>query len=172
MRREARCEAPPVPSTARSRLPVGEHGAQEAVADRAADRVSGDLFLGADEGAAADAQHLTGETVRAGRGEERDGLADVAGLAALPERRQATRDLADGDRNRRRHAGLDEAGRDGVHGDAALGDLGREAAHVADDAALGGGVVGLTVVARDARDGRQADDAAAVAQHAVRAAPR
>ena len=72
-----------------------------------------------DEGAAADAQHLAGDALRAGRREERDRLADVLRQTALAERRQPTRDLADRHRDRRGHARLDEAGRDRVHGDAA-----------------------------------------------------
>src|ERR1700712_2159545 len=107
------------------------------------------------ERAAAHAEDLAGEALRARRGEERDGLADVAGLAALAECRQTTSDLADGDWNRRRHAGLDEAGRDRIDRDAALREPGREAAHQTDDAALGGRVVGLAVVAREAGDGRE-----------------
>ena len=42
MEREARCEAPPAPRSARSGLPVREHAPQETVVDRDVDRAPGD----------------------------------------------------------------------------------------------------------------------------------
>src|SRR5699024_5859905 len=78
----------------------------------------------------------------------------------------AAADLAGGEGDRRGHVGLDEAGRDRVHGDALAGVGVGVGVHQPDDAGLGGAVVGLAPVAGDARDGRDVDDAAAVAEHA------
>ena len=66
MEPEPWCEAPPIPSTARSVLPVREHGAQEAVADRAAD--SGGPVFGARRGSGQAALFFQFMTVGIGPG--------------------------------------------------------------------------------------------------------
>ena len=95
--------------------------------------------------------------VGAGAGEPGDRLGDVDGQAALAHRVEPAADLAGGERHGRGHLGLDEARRDGVDGDA-VGQLVRERVDQADDAGLGGGVVGLAEVAGDAGDRGDADD--------------
>src|ERR1700693_3646724 len=60
---------------------------------------------------------------------------------------------------RARHVGLDEAGGDAVHGDIAAADLARERLREADDSRLGGGVVRLAGIAREAYDGSHVHDA-------------
>src|SRR5699024_6667135 len=59
-----------------------------------------------------------------------------------------------------------EAGGDRVHGDPLAGVRVGVGVHQPDHAGLGRAVVGLAAVAGDARDGRDVDDAAALAEHA------
>src|SRR5690606_18928014 len=113
------------------------------------------------EALTAHADDVAGDRLRAGVAQPRDGLGDVDRLTALRQRAEQAPGGADAQRHRLDHVGLDEGRRDGVRGDLDVGDLRRERLHEADHAGLGGAVVRLTVVARDAGDRRDPDDPAA-----------
>src|SRR3954452_21487857 len=125
------------------------------------------LTLGAQPGLAADPDRVAGDGDRSRAREIGDGLGDIDGLAALIQRVQPAADLAGCQRNGLGHLCLDEAGRDGVDGDALLAELGGQRIGEADHARLGGGVIRLTAVARDTRHRRKPDDAAAVTKDAA-----
>src|SRR5699024_10402800 len=102
-----------------------------------------------------------------GAREERDGLGHVDRQAALLHRVHATPGLAGRERDRGGHLRLDEAGGHGVDGDLLRGQLGGGAVDKADHAGLGGGVVGLAAVARDAGHRGHADHAAVLGERAL-----
>src|SRR5690606_21910360 len=116
---------------------------------------------------AADPHDVAADGLRARLRQPRDGLGDVDGLAALRQRAEKTARGADADRDRLDHVGLDESRRDRVDGDVLVVDTGGEILDPADDAGLRRTVVRLAVVARDAGDRRDADDAAALVDEAL-----
>src|SRR5699024_7511483 len=107
---------------------------------------------------AADAHDVAVHAEAAVGHHEDDRLGDVLRAAALLQRVQAAGHLAGGERDGRGHLGLDEARGDGVDVAAQAGHaLGGGGDH-ADDAGLGGGVVGLAAVAGDAGGRGHGDD--------------
>src|SRR5690606_14089257 len=102
--------------------------------------------------------------------QERDGGGDVVGGAQAAEGDLVEHGGALGVGEGLGHVGFDEAGGDDVDGDAAGADFTGEGFAEADDAGLGGDVVGLAGVAHDADHGGDVDDAAlALLHHAAQA---
>src|SRR5829696_834024 len=122
-------------------------------------------------------EHLAGDVVAEGRGEEEDGAGRLLGRAAAPRGDEPEGDFAVGLRDAERDVGrlareplarllrlrqprLDEAEGDGVDLDVELPPLLRERLRQPDDARLARRVVGLTRVAARARRRRDVDDLA------------
>jgi Asp-tRNA(Asn)/Glu-tRNA(Gln) amidotransferase A subunit family amidase len=108
-----------------------------------------------------DADHLPGDVRRPVREQECHDRRDLFGLPDAAHRDQLL-DLCE--RQAGKHVGLDQAGRDAVHGDRALGELDRERLGRADEPRLRRAVVDLAAVPDRARDRRDRDDAPALAR--------
>ena len=110
--------------------------------------------------AAVHRKHLPGEVAAGGPGQEQDGAGHVRGLAQAAQRDLLQQRRARLGADPRRHGGLDEAGGDGVDGDAAGRQLPGGGLGEADDAGFARAVVALPGVADQADDGGDVDDAA------------
>mmetsp|Transcript_28306 Transcript_28306/g.74902 ORF Transcript_28306/g.74902 Transcript_28306/m.74902 type:complete len:398 (+) Transcript_28306:39-1232(+) len=110
--------------------------------------------------AAVHVQHLPRDVPGAGCGEEQDGIGDLLRIAKAAGRHGLQELVLPLLLEAVGHVRGDEAGGQGVHGDAAAADLPGEGAGEAVHAGLGRGVVGLARVAHGADHRRDADDAA------------
>ena len=110
-------------------------------------------------------EYLPGDVASLIRGEEEGAVSDIFRLTEVTQgdagEHGFLRLFGDGIS----HVSGDEAGGDGVDGHLAAGDFLSHGFSEADDACLGGGVVGLAEVAGHADDGAQVDDAAGGALH-------
>ncbi len=116
--------------------------------------------------AAVDVEGLAGDVAGLGAGQEEDGVGNFVRLAKTVEGDLGEHLGADFVRDGFAHFGEDDAGGNGVDGDALAAQLpGEDAGHGA-DAGLGSGVVSLAEKAQGCGDAGQGDDAAVVA-HAL-----
>ena len=104
--------------------------------------------------------HGAGDVGGVGGGQEGDDAGDLVGVAMRAERHGGGELGQALVAERGGHVGRDGPGRDDVDGDAARAELAGQRAGEADEAGLGGGVVGLAGRAEQADDRRHEDDAA------------
>src|SRR3984957_16742800 len=110
--------------------------------------------------AAVHVEDLAGDITGFVAGEKDDGGGDVAVQAETAERDHGFHFVFDFLRERVGHRRFDEAGRNGVHGDAARGDFDGDGAGEADESGLGGDVIRLAGVAGLGHHRADIDDAA------------
>src|SRR5690625_4595263 len=117
---------------------------------------------------AVDGDDGPGDVGGGGRGEVLDGADDVGDVPEAAGRDRGAQLVLLRLGQRPGHVGVDEAGGDDVGGDVPRAELAGDGACHADEAGLGGGVVGLAGVAVHPDDGAHEDDAsAALADHAL-----
>ena len=115
--------------------------------------------------ASVDSEDLTGDVSGGRTGEEEDSVGDVIDLTEVSERDFGHDACFEVIGEFVGHVGGDETGGDGITGDLASGQFACDGFGEADEASLGGGVVGLSGISNESDDGADIDDARVSAFH-------
>src|SRR5699024_10483035 len=128
------------------------------------------VLLATERGAAVDDQHLTGDVTGTRRVQDAHGVGDLRGIGETSHRNGIEEICFDVVRHRIHHRRIYRSRGDRIGSDAASGALHGHSAHERNEAALGGGIIGLTETAERRGRGNADDRTATTVTHGLQRA--